>query len=334
MNQTFPDKITITLSESGQDDLQKRDDAQFRTEIDQLTREAEALRLDHMTQQKNRRLVAFFITLICVTAGVGIFAYLFLMRGALFPGLIALFISFLPPILPHIWAARPPQLYKKKYKTEFLPKLARAFGGLKYFPTRGVNEKIIRKTGILPSFISYQAEDCFAGRYKDVKVILSEARLYQNKKQDPVFDGLFVLLEIPSAILEGHTIITADIERSARWADTRWKKLSPVQLDVAHPQANRFRVFSDKPESAALLVGERLLKELAEMNDIFGNFPLSAALFKGKYIFMAIPCQDDLFEASDIDVPLCTSTHAQRCKREIEKIMEVIDLFELFTVKI
>lgn len=334
MKHMLPDKITISLSDANKTEIQKRDDAQFQTEIDQLTREGEALRLRFMTQQKTRKMVALWVTIICVTVGMAAFGYLFLMRGAFVFGVGVLLLSFIPPIFPHIWASFPPKRYKKAYKDEFLPKLARSFGGLKYFPSRGVSEKVVRRTGVLPSFSSYEAEDCFAGQYKGVKVILSEARMRHANKKGFVFDGLLVLLEIPSAILEGHTIITADIDRAQRWAQTRWKKLSPVEVNVENKQANRFKIFSDKPEAASLLVGERLLKELAEMGDIFGDLPVSAALFKEKYVFLAIPCADDMFEAADIEVPIATSSHAVRCKKEVEKIMEVIDLFELFSVNI
>ena len=65
------------------------------------------------------------------------------------------------------------------------------------------------------------------GVYKGVKVIFSEARLYKDKKsqkaKESVFDGIFVLLETSSNIIEGHTILTADSALAKRAAQTIWR---------------------------------------------------------------------------------------------------------------
>lgn len=330
MTQQIPDKITISLNGHDADDLQKRDDAKFRTEIEQLTREAENIRLRYMKQHESRQNVLLLSSIICMTLAVIAFGWLFLMESSLLLGLAAFAVCLLPPALPYFRTKSPPKRYRKAFKAEFLPQLAHALGGLKYFKTRGISEKVVRRTGVIPSYALYKAEDCFAGHYKGVKVILSEARLYGPKGKGTVFDGLFVLMEIPDSLIEGHTIITSNMEQAARWRKTRWKKLQDVSLNLENPQANRFNVYSDSPDSASLIVGERLLKELGEMEDIFDKAHLNAVLFKGKYIFISIPCADDMFEPSDLDVPIATSQHALQCKREIEKIMELIDIFELF----
>lgn len=325
-----PKKITVTLEETPADEIQKRDDVQFQTEIDQLIRESEDMRLSYMGKHRSRNLMSIVIGLISIILGAVAFGWFFLMNGQLFMGLGAVFLSFVPSALLGVWTARPPKLYKRAYKQMFLPKLARTLGGLRYFETRGISEKITRRTGILPGYNRYEAEDCFMGKYKGVKVMLSEARLYRDKQKASVFDGVFVLLEVPTEIFEGHTIITADIDRASKWQATRWSKLSPVQLNLENAQNNRFRVYSDAPETASLMIGERLLKELGEAADVFNRSLLSAALFKGKYIFLSIPYDGDMFEASDIGVPVATKQHALHTKHEIDRILEIIDVFELY----
>ena len=132
-------------------------------------------------------------------------------------------------------------------------------------------------------------------------------------------------------MIEGHTIISADMDMVNKWAPTRWKKLQEVFLNLENEHDNQFRIFSDTPEAAELMTGERLLKEIGEMGAIFGGTYVSMALFKNQYIFMTIPCKNDMFEPSNLDVPLATTAHAETCKREIEKLMEIIDIFELFS---
>ena len=43
-----------------------------------------------------------------------------------------------------------------------------------------------------------------------------------------------------------------------------------------------------------------------------------------------IPYKGDMFEASNIHIPVATKQHAMQCKREIEQILEIIDVFDLY----
>ena len=58
-----------------------------------------------------------------------------------------------------------------------------------------------------------------------------------------------------------------------------------------------------------------MIKELAEAGAIFKNAPISAVMFRGKYVFLAIPYEEDMFEASNIYVPVATKQHALHCKK-------------------
>jgi hypothetical protein len=323
-------QFTITLGAPMVDDVQKRDDVKFRTMIDQTIKEAEMLRMSYMHKLKTRKYIATTLSIIFVLCGALAFGYFFLMYGLILLATGCLLFSFFPPYLIEFWANGPARRYKKIYKDTFLPKLAKTLGGLSYFKTRGVSEKIIRKTGVLPAFDIYRAEDCFMGKYKGVKVIFSEARLYKRQKNRKVFDGVFVLMELPSDVIEGHTIITADMKAARSWETSRWKKLSQVNIPLSDEHANRFSIYADTPEFAHLIVGERLLKELAEAAIVFKDAALSTVLFRKKYIFMAIPYDGDMFEPSDIAEPVATQEHIDDMKTEIDKLLEIIDVFELY----
>lgn len=168
------------------------------------------------------------------------------------------------------------------------------------------------------------------GSYKGAKVIFSEASLRSGRSTEPVFHGLFVMLETPNKVFEGHTIVTADRAMAKRSASTRWSRLSQVHVKVSNPELERFVVFSDKPEDAMLLVGDKLLKELSDAADIFGKADLTAVFFRGKYVFMMIPHKGDMFEPSSMFMPVSTKQHATQCKREIERILEIIDIFDIY----
>lgn len=317
--------------QTGGHDLQRRDDVRFQSEVESLIRDVEDTRLRYMKDHRTRNFFSFTVGVISIIAGAGCFGWLFLMEGNLPLALLAMIGGVLPPLVLAYWAKEPLKAYTRNHKTEFMPKMAELLGGLTFHPTRGISSKIVNKTGVIQLHDIYEAEDCFMGTYKSVKVILSEARLYRGKKStEPVFDGIFALLEIPEKIIEGHTIITADHDLAKRAAPTIWKKFKPVKIQTENPDWNRFQIFSTRPEAASLLIGERLLKELAEAAEIFNNAPLSAVLFAGKFIFVSIPYDEDMFEASNMYIPVTTQKHAMQCKKEIEQILEIIDVFELY----
>ena len=45
---------------------------------------------------------------------------------------------------------------------------------------------------------------------------------------------------------------------------------------------------------------------------------------------MMIPYEPDMFEASSLFVPVTTKTQAMQCKKEIEQLLEIIDVFDLY----
>ncbi len=324
-------KIEDDVVVSSTEEIGRVDDVRFRRTLDNLIEEAEEMRLMRMKQNRTRSFIAMNMGILFMLIGVSAFGWFFLMEVNIVLAVLSLLVSIVPPILLNVWAARPLKNYVKEHKTTFMPKLAKALNGLKFHPQRGVSRNILSKLVIVEDHDRYEAEDCFMGTYKGVKVIFSEARLYSKSHKDgPVFDGIFVLLETPEEVIEGHTILTTDRHKVKKWKKTRWKNLQEVYVSVSNPDWDRFEIFSTKPDAAELMIGERLLKELSEASDIFDKAPLSVAMFGKKYIFMMIENDVDMFEPSNIYVPVTTSQHAEQCKKEIEQILEIIDVFDLY----
>lgn len=327
--------FTVSDNPNLEHDLQRRDDVRFQHEIELLIKDAEDTRIGYMKKQRSRSFMTVILGTILMLAGACGFGWFFLMQGNLVFGVVCMVAGVLPLAFLTYWTGLPVKAYVKNYKTDFMPKMADLLGGLKFFPARGISRKIVSKTGVIPPHEIYEAEDCFMGVYKGVKVMFSEARLYKDKKsKDPVFDGIFVLLETGSNIIEGHTILTADSALAKRAAPTIWRKFKHIHVETSHPDWNRFQIFSTKPDVAELLVGEKFLKELSEAAEIFNDAPLSAVLFAKKYIFLAIPYEDDMFEASNMHVPVATKKHAMQCKKEIEQLLEIIDVFDVYKAQV
>jgi Protein of unknown function (DUF3137) len=313
------------------DELSRIDERRFSQKLEELIQESEAMRMRRMKQHRARTFIAMNMSILSVVAGTAGAGWYFLWHVHIGMSVFCLILSLFPAVLLYLWAGLPIMRYKSEHKTIFMPKLAKALNGLTYHPQRGVNPKIMERLAVMPAHSIYKAEDCFMGMYKGVKVIFSEARLYaKSTREDPVFEGIFVLLEIPAEVIEGHTVITANTKMVKDFAQTRWKTMQRVFVSPSNPEWDKFEVYSTKPETAELIVGDRLLKELSEAAAIFKNSPLTAVLFGKKFVFLMIPYDQDMFEASDLYVPVATQQHALNCKHEIEQILEIIDVFDLY----
>ncbi|MDH5722328.1 MAG: DUF3137 domain-containing protein [Alphaproteobacteria bacterium] len=312
-------------------ELNRVDDTRFNKTLEALIQESEDTRLHRMKQMRTRGFIAMNASIALIFIGIAAFGWFFLMEGKIIEGLIAIALSLAPSVLLYKWADLPLKKYVREHKEIFMPKLAKAINGLSFYPKRGVSSKILGKLAVLPAHDRYEAEDCFMGMYKGVKVIFSEARLYSKTyKTGQVFDGIFVLLETPADVIDGHTIVTANNKMVKAYSKTRWKTMQQVHIAPSDPKWDKFTIYSTKPDSAELIIGDRLLKELAEASEIFDNAPLTAVFFGNKYIFIMLPYDKDMFEASDIHVPVTTKQHATQCKKEIEQILEIVDVFDLY----
>ena len=310
--------------------IHRVDESRFTAAMDEVVKESENMRLRYMRQHGSRAFLTMSFGLALALAGACGFGWYFLVEMNLAMAALCMVPALLVPFLMHSWSEAPIKHYIRDYKKIFMPKMAAALGVFKFYPSRGIPRDVIGKTGVVPAHDYYKAEDCFMGSYKGAKVIFSEASLRSGRSTEPVFHGLFVMLETPNKVFEGHTIVTADRAMAKRSASTRWSRLSQVHVKVSNPELERFVVFSDKPEDAMLLVGDKLLKELSDAAEIFGKADLTAVFFRGKYVFMMIPHKGDMFEPSSMFMPVSTKQHAVQCKREIERILEIIDIFDIY----
>lgn len=310
--------------------LERVDEARFTAEIDRLMQVAEKTRLGFMQAHRKRDLMVTVAGLAAVVLGGAAFGWFFLIKANLMVAFATLVPSMALPLLLQGWARAPLQAYSRDYKQNFMPKFARVLGGFKFHPSRGLSEKYVAKTRLFPHYDMYHAEDCFIGIYKGVKITFSEGELQSKKGKDPVFKGIFCVLETKNKFFDGHTIITSDEGLFRLQANTAWQKLQPVKPETNSIRLEHFKILSNRPETAKLLAGEKLLTELDEAAEIFAGAPASMVFFGGKYVFLAIPYHIDMFEPSNIYVPVTTKTHAMTCRKEIEQLMEIVDIFEIY----
>jgi hypothetical protein len=305
------------------EDIHPAAEGDFTRGIEALAARAEEFRLQKMRLHSTRTGISLILGMLILLAGASGFGWYFLMEGDLARALLSIALAIaLPAWLQH-WAAGPIRSYRREFKTRFMPDLARTLGGLTFYPSRGISESLVRKSGIIPHFDHYSAEDCFMGRYAGVKVILSEARLSLKKK--PVFQGVFALLDVETEHFEGSTIITAN--PALKKGLSRNLKSCPVHLPG---QSHDLAAFTTLEAPSPLAADGRLMKELNEMSLLFESSPLSAIFWHGHYVFIAIPYGTDMFECSNLFIPVTTHGTALQCRKEIDQLLSIIDVVRLY----
>ena len=305
-------------------------DDSFTSDLASIIARAEDLRISNMKTYRGRGFISTTFSIIAISLGGAGFGWALFFEADIFRALTSMAAAGLVPLFLHFWAEQPLKTYAEQYKSVLMPAMAKAMGGLKFHPTRGISAKIAKASGLIPSFDEYKAEDCFMGKHKGVKLILSEARLRKNNQTAYVFDGIFVMLEIPDLDFEGHTIITNDHRAIRKWRHTRWAKLqdlhAPALKAFATEDDDGFYAFSSAPDTARKLITQPLIKEFKEMGELFDKTYISATFFRKKYLFITIPHEKDMFEPSNLYVPITSRQDALRCKREIEQILSIIDV--------
>ncbi len=310
-------------------DLRDIHDEAFAAEVDKLVEFAEESRLTRSKQFDSRKRNSFGINLIVITGASSWFLWLLLSPDG---DLRLAFISFVSmifiPLLLHQWTMAPFKQYKHEFKSQLMPRMAKLLGNLKYSPSGGISMKAVMASRVVPAHTEYTGEDAFLGKYKDTKIMVSEARL-KGKKKEPVFDGVFVLLMTPKDKFKGHTIITPDDKMIKRYSKSRWKHLQEVPFAPGIDK-KLYHIYSDNPEEAKSLADEDMMELLHRLNHLFDDTQITAVFFKGNRVFLQIPYDGDMFEPGDIYMPITNKSHALKCKKEIEQIISIVDVLDVY----
>lgn len=329
----FASKKKQTEAETEDNIVQSQPLTDFDAAVQKLIERSELHRVSFMERFRFRGFISMTLSLALVVIGGSGFGWFLIMEADLVKALASILLTACMAFLLHNWASQPLKDYKREYKEQFMPEMAKLLGNLAFHTNRGIKETLLPKTGIVPRFGTYKTLDCFMGVYKDAKIILSEVHLsHRHNKSDTVFSGIFVMLSMPQEEFKGHTIITSHISQAEKWEKTRWKKLQniePADTQCAH----NYKIYSDKPKYAQNLLQENLFKELNEMSELFNNAPISLCFFRKSRVFLMIPYEEDMFEPSNLYVPITTKQNAIKLKKEIDQLLSIVDILNVYKAK-
>jgi hypothetical protein len=165
------------------------------------------------------------------------------------------------------WAAHAlERRYRRRYKDDVLPHLARGLGDLTYRATSPDRLSEYGASRVLPGYDRIVADDEIAGTHRGMPIEIIEVTLKRrvNKKTRVVFDGLLVGLTLPRT-LTATTVIATD--RGA-WENfkTRWTGDAMETVRLEHPEfERRYEVYGTSQVEARALLTPAFMERFVEL---------------------------------------------------------------------
>jgi hypothetical protein len=251
-----------------------------------ILRELDVLRADVSERVRTRSLVRIPIGVIG-----GIALWFASQRADDPPGALGFLLFMLVgAIAGERWAAHSlERQYRRRYKDEVLPRLARGIGDLTYRAARPERLNQFGAPRILPAYDHIDVDDEIAGTHRGLPIEIIEVRLKRrvNKKTRVVFDGLVVGITLPRR-LTSTTLIATD--RGA-WENfkARWSGSNMETVRLEHPEfEQRYEVYSTDQIEARSLLTPAFMERFVKLGTT-SQLGVPGAIADGNHLAVALP---------------------------------------------
>jgi hypothetical protein len=211
-----------------------------------------------------------------------------------------------------IWfLAQPKRGFRDAVRRAVLPPVCAFFGDLHHARGRqaGFDPHRFAEAGVVGSFTRSAIDDAFAGRHRDVRFAMAEARLRRRsggrrRRNTTVFRGLLIAVEVPKAF-PGRILIGRDYggigNAVAGWFKT-FGGLQRVELPNSRFEA-LYAVYSDNPETARAWLTADFMENWIAVAQAYEGSAVRAAFVGGEFL-AALPTRRNLFESGSLSRPV------------------------------
>ncbi|MEC9292582.1 MAG: DUF3137 domain-containing protein [Pseudomonadota bacterium] len=274
-----------------------------KTNITRLIDRIEQQRLAYLKQHNRRIILGLIFALI---AGVYLTLFSGLNESVLMQTLGGGFLFI------GAFAYLPVHSYRKAFKAEFMPELVRLLGDFSYMPKRPLNEKALKRSGLIPPRYALHMEDFIGGNIDNSKVEFAEtvvsnpARAKPKHVKDkrvkglPVTRGMSMIIVRPTKFT-GHTIMTSKrgtkLEKEAQIK----QGLSGVKLP-ATGNVSWLDIYTTQQTEATNLAHPETLSLIQKISLNLFNAPIEVSFYEN-YVAFLMPYSNNLFEPRAITKP-------------------------------
>ena len=299
----------------------------------------ELKRIESLRNLRKRSIIAIplqFITIIFTVAGVSILPLGDATQVCLVLGVMAFGGTV-------FWAHKPVRQYAADVKKEVFPEVFKFFDKDYIYSEESIIQMpSLEPSGIIPSYDSNYLEDYVKGKYKDVTLELTEAKLTEtrgtgkNRRTVTVFNGIFVLLEM-NKNFSGKTVVKKDQGKMGNWFTRKFNKplFSKKTVDLKNVKLEdpvfekKFEVYSTDQVEARYLLTTSFMERLLELSSLFSkNGTIQCSFYLNKLLLM-IPSDKNRFEVGSIYQPATFVDDINHILKEMAIIFEIIDILKL-----
>ena len=274
-----------------------------KTQITKLIDNIEHKRLEFLKKHNQRIMYGLMVAFI---AGVYLTMFSGLNEASLIQTLGGTF------VLIGAFAYMPVHAYRKAFKDQFMPQLVRLLGDFTYIPKRPLNEKALKRSGLIPPRYAVHMEDFIGGSIGTSKVEFAEtvvsnpARAKPKHVKDkrvkglPVTRGMSMLIARPTNF-KGHTIMTSKrgtkLEKEAQIK----QGLSGIKLPK-NDSVSWLDVYTTQQTEALTLAHPETLNLIQKISLNLFNAPIEVSFYEN-YVAFLMPYSNNLFEPRSITKP-------------------------------
>ena len=235
------------------------------------------------------------------------------------------------------WVTQPRREYRKAYKIDILPRLAKLFGNFEYSIDSSIDMVKMMGSKIVPRHDKYESEDYFVGTYKGVDIEFSEIDLKEKRRSKnstryvTIFKGLAVLLKTRNKTFYGHTIIDRNKSKMGEWFKQR--TISLERAEMVDPEfEDLFDCYTNDQVEARYLIDPIMIENLKNLYQEYDGNKMMAAFYRDKMLIL-VGSNKNHFEPANIYVPAANPAGILNMKREIHQILSIIDKLSLYDPK-
>lgn len=221
--------------------------------------------------------------------------------------------------------------FEKKVKIQIMPILMQSFHNFNWLQSSLISEAAISSAMIIPreKKSAKRFDDCFAGKYRDVEILLSECEYWygSGNSRKNTFSGIIIRLQM-NKNFEGLTVVRPKKGVDVRdCSDLKKAGLTEVKLEDVE-FGKKYEIYSTDQVEARYLLTTSFMERFKNIALAFKS-DVAFCSFVDEYVYIAPYTKKDLFDLCSLTKPVTDSKQFDVMFDEIVSILELVDHFKL-----
>ena len=218
--------------------------------------------------------------------------------------------------------------FERKVKAGVINSFLSFFGDFTWSCNDCVSHSEIEDSKVVGNFTSMTNDDYFEGRYKNLRIVISEVKLVRGsgKNRTQIFSGIFVKLDLNKRF-NSHTIIVENNPLKGFFAKNFNVDMQKIELEDVEFE-KEFDVYAHDQVEARYLITPSFIERFKALKKVYDSKDIRAS-FLDKSITISIPCQKDMFCLADVRKPVTDTGEIQQLFEEFAAVLALVDLLNL-----